>query len=438
MPISTSVHKVCLAVLVLFLSALLVGCGRNRAPAPEAAIPTELSWLTFDGTSKVELALVESYQAEHPNITFNRQQFNGNQEYLTASPAPDLAMAFADHGYGMAANSNLLADLSEVWVAASLNETILPNVQTLVLNDDDGKPYMVPIAFTWAGIYYNQEIFAQYNLQTPQSWEEFMEICAILQANGITPLAMAGTEGYAYSLWFDYLNLRINGADYHRALLAGHERFDDPRISIVLEFWRSLFDQGYVVARPDVMNASDAIHALSRGENSSFTGEQAAMVLIDTITISATPPEFRGEIGFFRVPQIDPAIPRAESIDVIGYIVPSNAAHGTQAQDFLIHLASPTSTELIAREAAVINAVYAPVRADADPTALTDDMQQAITMLQETDAVVPFSLQSMHPALWAEFSRAYRQLLRDQQDTHTFMESMESARQNAIAAGEIE
>jgi len=431
-------RKLYLITLLLPLVLLLAHCGRNRAPAIETTPPIELSWLTFDGTSKVELALVESYQAEHPNITFNRQQLNGTQAYLTQSPAPDLAMAFANHDYLLATHDNLLADLSEVWVKASLNEAILPNVQTLIMSSDNGKPHMVPIAFTWAAIYYNRALFDQYNLQTPQSWDEFMEICAILQANGITPLSMVGTEGYAYSLWFDYLNLRLNGAEYHRALLAGQERFDDPRISIVLEFWRSLFEQGYVVARPEVMNANDAINALGRDHPGSGTGEAAAMVLVDTITMSAIQPEFRDEIGFFPVPRIDPAIPMAESIDVIGYIVPSNAIHASYAQDFLVHLASPASTELIAREAAAINAVYAPARVDIDPTALTADMQQAIAMLQDAAAVVPFTFQSMQPALWKEFNRAYPLLLRDKQDIQSFMESMEVARQNAIAAGDIE
>ena len=431
-------RKLCLTTLLLLLILLLAHCGRNRVPPIETAQPVELSWLTFDGTSKIELALVESYQIQHPNITFNRQQVNGNQAYLTHSPAPDLAMAFADYDYLLATHDNLLADLSEVWVEAPLDDAVLPNVQTLVMSSDNGKPYMVPIAFTWAAIYYNRALFEQYNLQPPQSWDEFMEICATLHANGITPLAMAGTEGFAYSLWFDYLNLRLNGAEYHRALLAGQERFDDPRISIVLEFWRSLFEQGYVVARPEVMNANDAINALSRANHGPGTGEAAAMVLVDTITISAVQPDFRSEIGFFPVPRIDPTIPMAESIDVIGYVVPSKANHISQAQDFLVHLASPASTELIAREAATINAVYAPVRVDIDPTALTDDMQLAIAMLQDTTAVVPFTFQSMHPALWKEFNRAYRLLLRDRQDIHSFMESMELARQNAIAAGDIE
>jgi multiple sugar transport system substrate-binding protein len=161
------------------------------------------------------------------------------------------------------------------------------------------------------------------------------------------------------------------------------------------------------------------------------------MVLVDTITVSTTPLEFRGEFAFFRFPIIDPAVPVAETVDMIGYVIPANASHPLQAQQFLTYVASPASTELIAREAAVINAIYAPVRADVNADALTEDMQQAVAMLQASAETVPFSAQTMPAPLWTAFSRAFRQLLSNQQDIQSFMDTMESARQAAREAGEI-
>ena len=40
--------------------------------------------------------------------------------------------------------------------------------------------------------------------------------------------------------WFDYLNLRINGADYHRELLAGERSFTDPEVVAVMEQYARL------------------------------------------------------------------------------------------------------------------------------------------------------------------------------------------------------
>ena len=36
-------------------------------------------------------------------------------------------------------------------------------------------------------------------------------------------------NAWVASAWFDYLDLRINGGDFHRALLAGEESLRQPR-----------------------------------------------------------------------------------------------------------------------------------------------------------------------------------------------------------------
>lgn len=422
-------------VALLCLSLLSSHCTRNDPLAGGALQPAELRWVTLDVGSQVEQILAENFQSEHPEITFDRQPLSFNQDYFSGPPYPDILMLFANQTYQQASQANQLIDLGEVWRAATLDEQLVPNLQQLIRNRENGATPMLPVAFAWAAIYYNKEIFAQYNLQTPQTWDEFIQVCATLQANGERPLAMAGTNGTAYALWFDYLNLRLNGADYHRALIAGEERYDDPRVAGVLEIWRSLFEQGFVVERPEVMDDRSAINALVRGDDGLLSGEEAVMVLVDTATMSQIAPEFRAEMDFFRFPIIDPAIPLAETVDVIGYVVPAGAEYKAQAQSFLSYLGSREAQALIAREAAQINAVFAPVRVDLDEDAVSPEMNSAITMVQQADEVVPFTYQSMPTPLWNEFNRAFRILLSNKQDIQSFMNALETARQQAIADG---
>jgi ABC-type glycerol-3-phosphate transport system substrate-binding protein len=431
-------YNVSFFILIVLLIPLLAHCGRGQTAAEEAAQPVELLWMTFDLDSQVEDTLATNFRQEYPNITFQRQPLNFDTDYLAASPAPDMLMTFANHAFFQAGRTNQLVDLDEVWLNASLDEGVLPNVQELVKNGETGKQHMLPVAFSWAAIYYNKAVFAQHNLQEPQSWDEFMQLCAILQANGEIPLAMAGAGGYSYTLWFDYLNLRLNGAEYHRELLAGRERFDDPRVGFVLETWRNLFQQGFVVPNPERMDATDAINALIRGDNGLLGDTEATMALMDTYTLNEMLPELRTELDFFRFPIMDPTVPPAESIDVIGYIIPINAAHGLQAQRFLTYLGAPAAQTLIAREASVINAVFAPVRTDIEADAVTAEMEKATRMVYEATEVVPFTAQTMPPALWTDYSRLYRLLLNDPQDIQSFIDAMEAARQDALENGSLE
>ncbi len=432
-----SIHpKLFLSITLLLVTLLTAHCGRgDEALTAQSVQPAELLWMTLDVNSQVEQTLANNYQEEHTEITFNRQPLAWGGDFISDSSPPDMLMSFVNRQYAQASRQGELSDLSEVWTNATLDENLLPNVQKLIRDEENGNPLMVPIAFAWSGIYYNKAIFAQYNLQPPQNWNEFIQVCATLQANGETPLAIPGLRSYAHTLWFDYLNLRINGAAYHRSLLAGQERYDDPRIISLLETWRSLIDQGFVVERPELMDDLAAINALVRGDNGAFTGEEAVMVLMDSYIVSRTPPEFRHEFDFFRFPVIDPSVPLAEPVDVIGYVIPANAPHRVQAQDFLSYLGLPEAQALIAREAGNINGVYAPVRADLEAGAVTAEMDKAMRMIQETDEVVPFASQWMPSAMWEEFNPAAQRLLRDEYNFQGFMDTLETARQSAIEQG---
>jgi ABC-type glycerol-3-phosphate transport system substrate-binding protein len=206
----------------------------------------------------------------------------------------------------------------------------------------------------------------------------------------------------------------------------------------VLETWRSLFEQGFVVEHPELMNDLSAINALIRSDNGRLSGEEAAMALVDSYTINQIPPELRAEFDFFRFPIIDPAIPLAETIDVVGYVAPAGSGHEQQVQHFLTYLGSPGSQALIAQELARINAVFAPVRADLDAEVITVDAGKAIRMLQESADVVPFTYQAMPSEMWTAFSSAYRQLLGDRQDIYGFVDTLERTRQDNRADGIVE
>jgi multiple sugar transport system substrate-binding protein/raffinose/stachyose/melibiose transport system substrate-binding protein len=429
-------RKRVLFVMLLLLLLLAAACGRGEESVlAEPPQPAELRWVTFDLNSQVEQLLAERYSETHPEITFARTQDQFGNDRLEATPPPDLLTFALDQDYVQAVRNNQLADLSEVWAEAGLAEKLLPNVQALTIDDNSGKQFILPAAFSWAGIYYNKAIFEQYGLQPPQTWDEFLQVCATLKANGEIPLAMTGADSYAYMLWFDYLNLRLNGADYHRDLLAGLESYQDLRIGKVLETWRTLFDRGFVVESPQYLNDLAATNSLIRGDNGMLTGEKAVMVLMDTYSISQMPAKFRAELDFFRFPVIDPSVPAAEAIAVVGYVVPSNADHGVQAQQFLIYLSSPEAQELLATEALFDGATLAPARSDLTDETLSDEMRKATTMIQEAAEVVPFTFIWMPNEMWAGFEIGYRRFLNKEHDAQAFMDSLETARQNAMERG---
>lgn len=53
----------------------------------------------------------------------------------------------------------------------------------------DGTMFAVPFAAVSHGVYYNKTIFMKEGLTVPQTWEDFLKLCAALKAKGYTPLA---------------------------------------------------------------------------------------------------------------------------------------------------------------------------------------------------------------------------------------------------------
>ena len=141
---------------------------------------------------------------------------------------PDVLLMWNGDQLANAATQGLLADVSEVWTEGNLTEAFGRRFRDI--SRFEGTLRFVPSGFSWAGVYYNKEVFEQFGLEPPNTWEEFIGICDTLLANGITPMSLAGQNPFISIYWFDYLNMRLNGPEFHRDLVAGRVDFLDPRV----------------------------------------------------------------------------------------------------------------------------------------------------------------------------------------------------------------
>lgn len=420
-------------VLWLLPTLLLAQCGpADETPKPVDLAPTTVRWVTWDPNSGTEKVLVESFQERYPQIKFNRVGMNSSSaSYLNETPPPDLVNMGVDYEFRQLISQDEVADLTELWTQAGLFDVIPPGIQTL--GGRDGKQYYLPVAFGWQVIYYNKAIFAQYGLQPPATWEEFLLLCDTLLSQGEVPLSISGEFTQHY--WFDYLNLRLNGPEFYRNLQAGKERYDDPRVGRVLETWRSLFAQGYFIEKPQTKADLSAVTAIIRGDNGKLSGERAVMVLTDAYSFGGLPTPFQAELDFFRFPTMDTAIPQAEIVSPFGYVVPLGADHAPAALAFLTDLASPAGQKIVAQTEMFPGVRYVPVRGDVNSDELTTQQRKVIELLKNaTETVSPFyegTPREMFGMLYFEF----QQFVTGKQDIARFQEKFEAARQKMVEKG---
>jgi multiple sugar transport system substrate-binding protein/raffinose/stachyose/melibiose transport system substrate-binding protein len=323
-------------------------------------------------------------------------------------------------------------DITDLWEQSGLLQTYPASFQKLSVHE--GKQYYLPVGYIWTAIYYNKQVFAQYNLAPPQSWNEFVLICDTLQANDVTPISLSGRNEFQAMLWFDYLDLRLNGPQFHWDLISGLERYDDPRVREVLETWKLLFDSGYFVENPMGVNTLSSLTAIVRGDGGQLGRHKAAMVLADPNAIGELPQPFHAEIDFFRFPVINPSLPMAEVLNSFGYMIPAGGEHIPQTLQFLTFMGSVEAQNLMAQQG---NTGFVPTHPGVDPELLTPTLRQGMALVEEAEVVTTPYMFSVPGAIWPVVDNGLRRFLNepDDKDVESFMLALEAARQDAAAKG---
>ena len=105
---------------------------------------------------------------------------------------------------------------------------------------NDGKMYMVPWGnYPWV-VMYRKSVFEDKGYTVPTTWDEFMALADQMKTDGLIPLAFADKDGWPAMGTFDILNMRVNGYKFHVDLMAGNEKWTDPRVTAVFEAWKKL------------------------------------------------------------------------------------------------------------------------------------------------------------------------------------------------------
>ena len=424
--------RLCIMLLVL----LLTQCGREATPEPIAVDPVELTLISFDignAWTAAEDYTFTQFQTREPNITFTRQRFNQPpQRYLTLSPPPDIMTSGAYSFLTQAIQQNLVLDLTELWAETGLRDAFPAGFQQL--SAYEGKQYYLPVGYAWSAIYYNRAIFDQYGLQPPQSWDEFMAICDTLLANGEMPLVLAGQDTWLSMLWFDYLDLRLNGATFHRALLQGQIPYTDNRVRTVMEQWSQLLRNGYVVERPEGFNDLASLLALVRDDKGMLGDQKAVMTLVSPFWMTDLPDKFQAELDFFRFPTLDPAVPAAEVVTTLGYMAPSSGDHLPATLAYLGYMGSKEGQTALAQQLGK-GTIWVPARNDLDPELFSSTLKQGTEIVRDVpDLVSPFML-ILPNEMWPLIDRAFERFLREPDQIDEFINKLEEARQKALDEG---
>jgi len=427
------IYKISLLFLIAIMSA---SCGGSDEPTPSVSEPVTLTLLSFDigqTWEKAERYAIEQFQLQEPNITFDQRSFNQSpQQALNTSPAPDLMTSGAYRFVAEAAQRGQVLDLSDLWAETGLNEAFSPGFQQL--SAYEGKQYYLPVAFGWSGIYYNRQIFADYGLTPPTTWDEFILICDQLKANGEVPLSIGGQDAWMTMLWFDYLNLRLNGAEFHRALLQGQLPYTDARLENVMAAWQMLFANDYIVEHPESIGPTDALNSLVRGDQGLLGRQKSVMLLTGPFWMTDLPDTFAAELDFFPFPTMNANVAPAEVVTTLGYMAPRGEGNPQAVLAFLRYMGSVDGATAMTQQLGT-STLWAPARGDVAHDLLSATVQQGVALTRDVPNLFsPFVL-SLPDDAWGGAQIAVQQYMRNPDDPVAFLDALEEMRQQGSEAG---
>ncbi|HEY7522729.1 MAG TPA: ABC transporter substrate-binding protein, partial [Candidatus Limnocylindrales bacterium] len=156
--------------------------------------------------------------------------------YLQATP-DDVFTWFSGFRMRFFAAQGLATDISDVWAKVGDNYSEAFKVGS---TGDDQKQYFIPIYnYPWA-VFYRKSVFQEKGYEIPTTVDELKTLCSKMQTDGLIPFAFGDSDGWPAMGTFDILNLRQNGYDFHVGLMAGDQKWTDPKVKTVFEIWKEL------------------------------------------------------------------------------------------------------------------------------------------------------------------------------------------------------
>ncbi|MBW6454398.1 MAG: ABC transporter substrate-binding protein [Trueperaceae bacterium] len=214
------------------LLAILIAAGMTLAAANTVEI---FSWWAGDEGPALE-ALIEGFEAANPDLTIDNVTVTGGAG-VVAKAVLKTRMLGGDPPDSFQAHIG--KELIDTWVIADRMEDLT------FLFEEEGwldvfPPDLIDLISTSEGIWsvpvnihrsnvmwYVPAKLEEWGISAPETWEEFLVVCPAIQAQGVTPLALA--ENWTVQHLWESIALAALGPDDYDRLWTGELAFNDPK-----------------------------------------------------------------------------------------------------------------------------------------------------------------------------------------------------------------
>ena len=344
-----------IAAGVLSLSVILAGCqssgGSSNASSGSSGSTVSLNFLQNKPEVVAEWNnLIKAFEKQNPNIQLTQINPPNTDTTLQADLAkgqmPDVIAMGADATFIQMATNKVFKDLTG---ASELNQ--ISPAYTKMLENEVGSttPYALPYTVNAVSIIYNVDLFNQYHLTVPTTWDELMKDADKIKAAGGTPFYNGYKDAWTIAPLWNALAANSEPSTFQHDLTGGTASFANNDVTAMNRLKQFVT---YGQSNQFGVDYNDANTAFANGKAVFY-----AQGIWTIPVIRAANPSIK--LNAFAVPMDDPSkTVMVSGVDSLLTITNSgNAAKEAAAMKFIDFLLEPSNAKEYAQAAGLYSTV---------------------------------------------------------------------------------
>lgn len=276
-------------------------------------------------------AMIARFQAENPDLNIettviDREAYKTQIRNFLSANAPDVATWYAANRMTPYVNAGLFEDVSDLWEEPAIAENLASTKGAMTI---DGKQWGVPYTYYQWGVYYRKDIYEELGINEPADFDEMVANCEKVIESGRKCYTIGTKWLWTASGWFDYLNMRTHGFDFHMSMARGEVAWTDDRVRQTFANWRRLIDLGAFVDDHQNKDWQQSLPLMVSGEAAAILKGNFAVAPLREAGLDDS------KLDFHQFPMITPGIALAEDAPTDTFHIPANAANKENAREFL-------------------------------------------------------------------------------------------------------
>ncbi|UQN28925.1 ABC transporter substrate-binding protein [Brachybacterium kimchii] len=277
------------------LALLAAGCsGRNEDTGPLPFFTDKAAWepsFADMNSASAGTGLTLDFTGYSDQVTYDsfiKQSFRTKER-------PDLFTWHTGSQLRELVANGLLAETTGLWRGAESEGNVPAGLKESFTVD--GHQYGVPLNSAYWVMYYNRKVFAQHDLEPPDTWTDLKAAARTLKKSGVVPFFQMNMI-FEFA-WFQAL-LMGRDPQLYRNLQTGEASYTDPVVHEVMDTWRAMLRAGWFL---DPGVATDPQTLLAQGHvamayyGTFFTGQ-----------LTSVGAEAGEDYGIFLLPNLAPEV----------------------------------------------------------------------------------------------------------------------------------